>query len=230
MLRDSLLAAALAGLFAACLLTVVQAVWVTPLILEAETYESRGGESAEHDHADHEEWAPADGWQRTAFTLAANVVMGVGYGLLLIGVYVLWRQPGGLWSGAAFGLGGFLVFFGAPALGLPPELPGTLAAPVTERQLWWAMTALLTGAALVVVFSGRLSWLKAAAGLALLIAPHFIAAPQPQTQGAVAPEELQQRFQIATTLANAAFWLLLGAASSYAFHKLMSAHGRLDEA
>ncbi|HWK49724.1 MAG TPA: CbtA family protein [Steroidobacter sp.] len=239
MLRDTLLAAALSGLFAALMLTLVQAVWVTPLIQEAETYESVGNthpqgvesHEHEHDHGDAEEWEPADGWQRTSFTLAANLVMGLGYGLLLMGVYSLWRQPGGLWSGVAFGVAGFIVFFVAPSLGLPPELPGTVAAPVQERQLWWAMTALLTGGALLLLFSSPFSWLKAVTAVAMLVTPHvFVAAPTPEVHAALAPEFLQHRFQMATTVANAVFWLLLGAASSLAFHKLMSSHGRLSEA
>jgi cobalt transporter subunit CbtA len=239
MLRDTLLAAALSGLVAALLLTVVQAMWVTPLILEAETYESAGAapphgaesHDHEHDHGDAEEWEPANGWERTSFTLAANLVMGLGYGLVLIGVYSLWRQPGGLWSGVAFGVAGFIVFFAAPSLGLPPELPGTVAAPVQERQLWWAMTALLTGGALLLVFSSPFSWVKAAAAVVLAIAPHvLVVAPTPEVHAALAPEELQHRFQLATTFANAAFWIFLGAASSLAFHKLTSSHGRLSEA
>lgn len=242
MLRDTFLAAALSGLFAALMLTLVQAVWVTPLIMEAETYESagdaiastaHGAEShaaAGHDHGGGVEWSPADGWERTTFTLGANLVMGLGYSLLLMGVYLLWRQPDGLWSGAAFGLAGFIVFFASPSLGLPPELPGTVAAPVSERQLWWAMTALATGGALLLFFSGTFSWLKTLAGVALLLAPHFVPAPEPEMHGGLAPETLQHRFVIATTLANAAFWVLLGAASSYAFRKLMSWHGRLGAA
>lgn len=224
MLRDTLLAAALSGLFAAVLLTVVQAVWVTPLILEAETYESHA--ATEHHHGEDEEWSPADGMERTAFTLGANLVMGVGYSLLLMGVFLLWRQPENLWSGAAFGLAGFVVFFASPSLGLPPELPGTVAAPVSERQLWWAMTALLTGGGLMLLFSSPFSWPKAVAGLVLLVVPHFVPAPQPDVHSALAPETLQRKFQIATTFANAAFWVLLGAASSLAFRKLMSSHGR----
>jgi cobalt transporter subunit CbtA len=221
------------------MLTIVQAVWVMPLILEAETYESAGAAHShgaespahEHDHGKGEEWEPADGWQRTSFTLAANLVMGLGYGLLLMGVYSLWRQPAGRWSGIAFGVAGFIVFFAAPSLGLPPELPGTVAAPVQERQLWWAMTAVLTGGALMLLFSSPFSWLKAVTAIALLATPHiFVVAPIPQAHAALAPEELQHRFQFATTIANAAFWLLLGAASSLAFHKLTASHGRLSEA
>ncbi|MBL8268308.1 CbtA family protein [Steroidobacter sp.] len=231
MLRDTLLAAALSGLFAALLLTFVQSVWVTPLIMEAETYETVSQAVAhEHEHGVDEEWSPADGWQRTSFTLAANLVMGLGYSLLLLGVYLLWRQPSGLLSGAAFGVAGFVVFFAAPSLGLPPELPGTVAAPVSERQLWWAMTAVLTGGGLLLLFAKPFSWLKAVAGVALVIAPHFVAAPEPEVHAALAPETLQHRFQIATSFANAIFWILLGAASSHAFRKLMSWHGRLDAA
>jgi cobalt transporter subunit CbtA len=240
MLRDTFLTATLAGLFAALMLTIVQSAWITPLILEAETYESGSAQAApEHEHAAHEhaghdhgddEWRPADGWQRTGFTFAANLVLGLGYSLVLMGVYLLWRHPSGMLSGAVFGIGGFIVFFGAPALGLPPELPGTASAALSDRQLWWTTIVVATGAGLLLLFARPFTWLKALAGAVLLIAPHLmIAAPEPEAHGALAPDELQQRFQIATTLANAAFWVLLGVASSHAFRKLMSWHGRLGD-
>lgn len=49
MFRETVLAAALAGIVASLLLTVLQFVWVTPLILRAETYEDRA-EAPEHSH------------------------------------------------------------------------------------------------------------------------------------------------------------------------------------
>jgi cobalt transporter subunit CbtA len=233
-LRETLLAAVLAGLVAAFVLTIVQSIWVTPLILQGETYEDRAEaaalqhESAHSDGGHHHEadaWKPQDGWQRTSFTFAANLLMGVGYAFVLVAVYLLWREPKTAWWGAVYGLAGFVVFFGAPGLGLPPELPGTAAAELVSRQQWWVMIAVATGAGLLLFFSRSKWWFRALA-LAILIAPHFIPAPQPAVEASLAPADLQSQFRLATTLSNAAFWLALGVASSVAFQKLFAVNAR----
>jgi cobalt transporter subunit CbtA len=245
-LRETLLAAVLAGLVAALVLTVVQSVCVTPLILQGETYEDRAEaaaleqesvhpqesahqhesvhQEAEHHH-DPEAWKPQDGWQRMSFTFAANLLMGVGYAFVLVAVYLLWRQPKSPWWGAAYGLAGFIVFFVSPGLGLPPELPGTAAAELASRQHWWVMTALATGAGLLLLFSQQQWWVRILA-LAILVAPHLVPAPQPAVEASLAPADLQSQFRLATTLCNAAFWLSLGVASSFAFRKIFAVNAR----
>ncbi len=241
MVRETVFTAAIAGLVAALVLTVLQIAWVTPLILQAEAYEQpaqsgqvdahehgAGGASAaahEHHH-EAEEWKPQDGWQRTAFTLAANLLLGFGYAMALIAVYLLWREPRSVVYGAIYGIGGFMVFFLAPSLGLPPELPGTAAAEVSVRQLWWAMVAVATAAGLLLLWS-RATWKVRALGVALIVAPHFIAAPQPEVAASLAPEALQSQFRVASTLSNAIFWLLLGLVSSLAFRRMTQGRGRL---
>ncbi|WP_190317653.1 CbtA family protein, partial [Pseudomonas savastanoi] len=125
------------GLLAALLLTVLQSFWVVPLIQQAETYENASAEqvhehadgaTAEHSHA-HEEaaWEPENGWQRVLSTTGGNLVVAVGFALMLAGLYTL-RAPGRTVQGVWWGLAGFAVFVLAPTLGLPPELPGTAAA------------------------------------------------------------------------------------------------------
>lgn len=240
MLRETALASALAGLVAALAFTLVQAIWVTPLILQAETYEEAAEHHADGDHHadadthlqagsdataahhhDEGEWKPQDGWQRTLFTLAANLLMGVGYAFVLVALFLLWREPANLLASAAYGLGGYLVFFAAPALGLPPELPGTAAAELASRQQWWAMTAAATAVGLFLMFSKTRWWLRAAAAL-LIVAPHLVPAPQPAIASSLAPAELQSQFRIATTLSNAVFWLALGLSAVAAFRRLVA--------
>lgn len=244
MIRETVLAAVVAGLIAALVFTVVQAVWVTPLILQGEVYEDAGEaahgaahEAAEHHHDegheaaagghhhDENEWKPEDGWQRTLFTFGANLLMGVGYAFVLVALYLLWRGPQNIVSGALYGVAGFLVFFAAPALGLPPELPGTAAADLTVRQEWWAMTAAATAIGLFLVFSQR-GWGMRILGIVIVIAPHFVAAPQPAVESSLAPAELQSQFRVATTVANAAFWLALGVTSGAMFRKLVTTGSR----
>ncbi|MDB6100058.1 MAG: cobalt transporter [Gammaproteobacteria bacterium] len=236
MLRETILSAVVAGIVAALLLTTVQSVWVTPLILQGETYEDAAEAAVSHHdsapssaghHHDPAAWKPQDGLQRTMFTFGANLLMGVGYAFVLVAFYLLWREPKSALWGAAYGLAGFVVFFAAPGMGLPPELPGTAAAELTVRQEWWVLTAVATGAGLILFFSISKWWVRVLA-LALLVAPHLIPAPQPAVQASLAPEELQSRFRLATTLCNAVFWLSLGLASSIAFRKMVpaNAHAR----
>lgn len=124
--------AGFAGLLAALLLTLLQILWVTPLILEAETYEKSEPVAAQpHEHTpgvaahvhDEEAWEPEDGWQRTLSTTGGNLVVAVGFALMLAGLFTL-RAPGQTWQGLLWGLAGYAVFCLAPSLGLPPEAAG----------------------------------------------------------------------------------------------------------
>jgi cobalt transporter subunit CbtA len=225
--RETVLAAIVAGLIAALVFTVVQSVWVTPLILQGETYEDAAEAAATHhevesssaeQHHDENAWKPQDGWQRTLCTFGANLLMGVGYSFVLVALYLLWREPKNTLGGALYGLAGFIVFFAAPGLGLPPELPGTAAAELSIRQQWWAMTAIATAAGLFLFFSQRRWWVRILA-VTIIVAPHLVPAPQPAVEASLAPAELQSQFRLATTICNALFWLSLGLASGMAFRK-----------
>jgi cobalt transporter subunit CbtA len=257
MFRHILLSAGMAGLLAALLLTLLQMAWITPLILQAETFESgpaaaienhaahAAHETAIHEHDGHEYadaghqhsttepaahdhhhgvWTPADGLERTLFTLASNVVMGFAYGLLLIGIYLGWHRPAGAVQGLLFGLAGFAVFFIAPGLGLPPELPGTAAAELGARQQWWLAAALAAAVGLALICMQKNNSLRAL-GLATLIAPHVIGAPHPVQTYSLAPDALQQQFRIATAIGNAAFWIALGTISAIALRKFSAPRG-----
>jgi cobalt transporter subunit CbtA len=229
MVRETVLAALLAGLVAALGFAVLQSIWITPLILQGEVYEDRAEAAREAappaaadsgHHHDADAWKPQDGVQRTLFTVGADLLMGVGYAFVLLASYLLWRAPKSSWWGVAYGLAGFLVFFAAPALGLAPELPGTASAELAARQQWWGMTAIATAIGLLLLFS-RLPWRSKILGVLIIAAPHLIPAPRPAVEGSLAPEELQAQFRLATTLCNAGFWLLLGIASSFAFRRLV---------
>ncbi|MCU1733567.1 MULTISPECIES: CbtA family protein [unclassified Pseudomonas] len=219
--------AGFAGLLAALLLTLLQSFWVAPLILQAETYETAAPAVQEHEHADAaagaehhhdaEAWSPEDGWQRVLSTTGGNLVVAVGFALLLAAMYTL-RRPGRVTTGALWGLGGFAVFCLAPNLGLPPELPGTAAADLALRQYWWIGTAAATAVGLaLMVFAGN--WLLKAVGLVLLVLPHVIGAPQPEVHESLAPEALESQFIVASLLTNAAFWVALGLISAWLYRR-----------
>jgi cobalt transporter subunit CbtA len=227
--RNIVLLAAIAGVLAGLGMTVAQQLTTVPLILKAEIYEERGATPA-HDHGDaaeaqsHEEggWSPTNGFERTAFSVLANVVTGVGFALLLIAASELfggitdWRQ------GVFWGLAGFAVFTLAPGLGLPPELPAMPAAELGPRQLWWVATALSTATALGLLFYGRSVWAILAA-IALLVAPHLIGAPQPPSYATPIPEGLHHSFVVAVVLTTLLFWVLLGGLAGLFRRRFISA-------
>jgi cobalt transporter subunit CbtA len=118
---------------------------------------------------EHPAWEPGNGAEHAAYTLLADTLTAIGFALLLAagltlrGGDVTWRD------GLFWGLAGFATFTIAPGLGLPPEVPGTEAAPLLDRQLWWLTTAFSTGAALALLaFTRRARWaiLAAADGAA----------------------------------------------------------------
>jgi cobalt transporter subunit CbtA len=210
--RELVVAALWTGLLAGLLLTAAQQIQVIPTLLQAEVYEENAAAAvvanAENSH-EHHEWQPENGWERTFFTAVANIGLAVGFALL-IGAGMCLRGGAGNWrKGLMWGLAGYAVFFVAPSLGLPPEVPGTTAAKLEDRQVWWLMTVLDTafGLSLLVFAKTRVNKFY---GAVLLIAPHLIDAPQPEFHSSAAPAELAQSFIIATVFANAVFWLAIG--------------------
>ena len=162
------------GLLAALLLTLLQSFWVAPLILQAETFENAPAVEVAHEHAagaaahthDAEAWEPENGWQRVLSTTGGNLVVAVGFALMLAGLYTL-RAPTRTAQGLLWGLAGYATFVLAPTLGLPPELPGTAAADLAQRQIWWIGTAASTAAGIALLVFGR-SWLLKVLGLSLI--------------------------------------------------------------
>jgi cobalt transporter subunit CbtA len=220
--RTMILVAAAAGLIAGLGMTAAQQLTTVPLILKAEVFEQAEEAKAEpqHEHADvtaHEHgegWAPSDGFERTAFTLAANVITGIGFALLLIAVSELAGGIAGWRQGVMWGLAAFAVFTLAPGLGLPPELPAMPAAELGPRQLWWIGTVAASASGLALIVYGR-SVLAIGAGVALLVAPHLIGAPQPASYESPIPESLHHSFVVAVVMTTLVFWVLLGGLAGF---------------
>jgi len=227
--RNIVVLAAVAGVIAGLGMTLAQQLTTVPLILKAEVFEQ--GAAPAHQHGDQaaasaqphgeeaaaaeeEGWSPSDGFERTAFSVAANIVTGIGFALLLIAASELfggitdWRQ------GVFWGLAGFVVFTLAPGLGLPPELPAMPAAELGPRQLWWVATVLCAAIALGLLFYQR-SLLAVVAAIALLVVPHIIGAPQPASYESPIPEGLHHSFVVAVVLTTLVFWVLLGGLAGF---------------
>lgn len=228
--RNLFFAALCAALVAGTIMSAVQYFRVVPLILAAETFEGQepAHEHAEgtadhsheatpaepvaaHEHAhDEDAWAPADGFERTAYTVLANLLVSAAFALIVGAISVFANIPITFANGALWGLAGFLAVSLAPALGLPPELPGMPAADLGARQVWWWGAALATGAAALILAKFR-AWPAIIVAAVLVMAPHVIGAPTLVGEHATAvPAHLANQFAAAALATAAVFWLVLG--------------------
>lgn len=154
-------------------------------------------------------WAPADGIERTLYTLGGNLIMSVGFALLLVGCFALDGKPVDGRRGVGWGIAGFAVFTLAPALGLAPEVPGAMAADLVDRQLWWLFAVAAAGGGLWLVVFGRHRWMPIV-GVAVASLPHIVGAPKPEAIGGSAPPELAGEFAAASIVVSAILWVMLG--------------------
>jgi cobalt transporter subunit CbtA len=207
--RRLLLAGIGAGLLAGLVVSIAQFGTTTPLILAAETYETPGaGHAPDRQSTSVPEADPA----RIAGTILANLVTGAGFGLLLVAAFAVRGEAPGAMRGLAWGAAGFVAVALAPALGLPPELPGSRAAALEARQLWWLGTVLATAGALwLLAFGGRYRLL----GLLVLPIPHLFGAPRSELVGGSPPPELAAHFAAASLVVGAIFWTTLGASAGW---------------
>jgi cobalt transporter subunit CbtA len=225
MIRNLFAAALIAALAAGLLTAAIQHFRITPIIMHAETFEGEGGHSHgeetvthvdapgvaahSHDPVAAEEWAPQDGFERTAYTTLATVLAAAGFALLIGAVSMFANIPITFANGFLWGMAGFLCFSLAPAYGLAPELPGMPAADVLPRQIWWVGTALATGGAILLLSKTRASWAIAVA-IALVVAPHIIGAPLAPDEPSAVPAHLATEFAAITLGTSFVFWLTLG--------------------
>jgi cobalt transporter subunit CbtA len=231
--RRIFLAGIVAGLVAGVFITAIQAVKIAPLIEAAEVYEradaSRHAATPDaHDQMggmqmDAAEWEPAEGIERLGFTLVANMLVGVAYGLFLsVGIAVRSAIAGtrsSAMNGIAWGIAGFAVFQLAPSFGLPPEPPGTVAAALLARQSWWLGTALATAAGLALVVFQKNRALQLL-GIVAIAVPHLIGAPQPPPSNGSLPAQIAAEFVAASLGTAALFWLVLGGGVGWLYGRL----------
>jgi cobalt transporter subunit CbtA len=214
-------AAALAGVLSGLLLTAIQQFEIAPLIRIAEVQEDAAiaASPSAHDHSpaapERKTWSPETSRERLLATAISNVILATGFALLLISAMAR-KGITGWRAGLAWGAAGYMVFFVAPSLGLPPELPGSIAAPLRDRELWWAGTVALSAAGLWLIVFSKKSAVRIL-GLALLAAPHLIGVPQPAPHAGSIPAALANEFLRATFVTNAALWLALGGLSGLFF-------------
>lgn len=235
LLRGIIYSALLIGLLVGLLLTGLQTVVVNPIIFASEAFETETVApvaAPAHTHADtgnhhehnDEAWSPADGAERLFYTALANVIASIGFAAVLLALMSQTQLQGwtssSLGKGVVWGLAGYIAFFVAPAIGLPPEIPGIEAAPLENRQGWWLLTV-----ALFVVGIGLLAFaplkLKVIS-LVFFAVPYVIGAPHghgPEFLGdaetVAALKALHSQFIMATGFTNLVFWLVLGVFSAW---------------
>ena len=232
MINRMLTAGLLAGFAAGLLAALLHFAFVQDLILTGEAYETGqithfGGttsgvvtvEQGAHSHAEgaeahsHDAGIPApQGMMRNALTVLFSTFVYVGYGIVLVAGFAFAANVGiavGPAQGVLWGIAGFAAFQLAPAIGLPPELPGTLAAELASRQVWWWGTALATAVGLGLLGYGKSIGI-AALGLVLVAAPHVIGAPQPDGYSGVAPPELAAAFSARVLGVGLVVWAVMG--------------------
>jgi cobalt transporter subunit CbtA len=232
MIRRMLAGGLIAGFAAGLLAALLHFAFVQDLILLGEQYESgalvhletsgAAPAAAGHDHAageaagSHVHGAADPGaesaFQRNALTVLFTALIYAAYGILLVAGFAVAEQFGRTVSpgeGLLWGLAGFAAFQLAPAMGLPPELPGSVAADLGARQMWWLATVVATGGGLALLGYGRTA-LSAALGGALLAAPHVVGAPQLDQFYGVAPPELAATFAARVLGVGFVVWAALG--------------------
>lgn len=229
MISRVLLAAIIAGMIAGAVAACVQIWRVTPLIIAAEVYENQtdagathshgAAEQGAHQHADADEaWGPEDGFERTAYTLLSNIIMGVAFAFVLAAAVMFSGRSITAKNGFIWGVLGFLVFTLAPTAGLAPELPGMPAADLVARQTWWWGTAIATAAGIaLIVLQDRMALKALGAGLIAL--PHLIGAPHPDAYESAVPAALAADFAASSLAMMALFWIVLGVSLGWAMNR-----------
>jgi cobalt transporter subunit CbtA len=236
MFKNLVVSAFGAGLLVCLGVSALQLVTTEPLILHAEEFEDGEGEGDDHGAAPpaslrsvsaggdthahgEEEWAPGDGFERAAYTVLANLVIAFAVSLMLLGAMVLKGDPIDARSGLLWGIAGFAALSLLPAFGLPPELPGTPAADIIARQLWWLGAAAASAAGIALIAFAQ-HWGLKAAGVALLVAPHVIGAPAPPSHDVTYPGALAGEFVVASLVVSALLWSLSGLAAGWLHQRL----------
>jgi cobalt transporter subunit CbtA len=230
MIQRMLAGGLIAGFAAGLLGALLHFAFVQELILLGEKYETgalvhfagagEAPEAAAHDHShgdgeaahDHGDSGETSAFQRNALTVLFTGLIYAGYGLLLVAGFALAEHFGRTikaQDGILWGISGFVALQFAPAMGLAPELPGTIAADLGARQIWWWGTVFATGTGLALLAYGRgfVAWGIAGA---LLAAPHVIGAPQLGEYFGSAPPEVGAEFAARVLGVGLVTWTVLG--------------------
>ena len=209
------------GALAGLALFAIQHFTVIPLVKTAETYEAAAQQANPSMLGDEEGWHPADGWERTSLTALTTILSGIGFAAVLFGAVTLSGNRINARSGALWGLAAFFCFGLAPALGLPPQPPGTATSGLYERQVWWISTVIATAFGLWLLAGVKRAWPLRIIGIISLALPHLIGAPSASGRNIV-PTALIHRFTFASLATTGIFWLLLGSIGGFLYNRIQT--------
>ncbi len=227
MFQRLIFSALIAGLLAGLIVSALHQITTVPLIVAAEEYENQSEEkkaayntngplpiilvhgNAHSNEETSESWAPNEGLERTLWTVTTTLLTAIGFALLLTAGFAISRQEINGRTGVMWGIAGFTALSLAPALGLPPELPGSSAAELVARQSWWVLTVSATIAGIALLCFSK-NWVLRALAIALVMTPHAIGAPHPTRFESLVPGELSGLFVANSLGTSFIFWCLLG--------------------
>lgn len=231
MIARLLTSALFAGAAAGLIIALLQFVFVQPVLLHAELYES--GElvhfGAEPVSA-HPELAGFDPI-RDGLSIIFTMLIYTGYALIMVAAMSLAEMRGAeinARTGVLWGLAGFIAVHFAPGVSLAPEVPGVAAADVGARQLWWGLTVATAAVAMWLIAFGR-NWLAWGAAIVLLLVPHVIGAPEPDTFTGPVPTEIGALFAARAFGVGMAGWVILGLLTGF-FWQRETSHQKVAQA
>lgn len=215
MFKNLVTSAVFAGVAAGVLAALLQLWLVVPLIMEAELYEQGSRVHFPVDGSPQSDrGAPSifDEPLRHLTTIGFSAVTFTAYGFVLLAAFAAAARFGHAITprgGIVWGLCASIAFTLAPAVGMPPELPGAIGAEVGPRQLWYLLCVICTISGLAAVAFGHTGFV-ALIGVAFILLPHLIGAPHLDTYFGVAPPELASDFVARVLGVSAISWVLLG--------------------
>ncbi len=215
-LTSAVFAGAAAGLIAAAL----QLIFVQPVLLHAELYETGqlvhfgadgvNGVSAQQD-------VGGINLRRDGLSVLFTMLTYTGFALVLVAAMSLAQRQGHevtARSGLLWGLAGFVSFHLAPGFSLAPEVPGVAAVELGPRQIWWTGTIVAAALAMWLISFGR-TWLPWGGAIVLLLVPHLIGAPEPAVFAGPVPTEIGALFAARALGVAFAAWVVLGTIAAY---------------
>ena len=234
MVKKLVASALYAGFAAGLIVAALQLLFTVPVILAAEKYETgvlshfggtaQEGAAAETAKQAHEALVESEesSFKRPFLTILATVSANIGFALLMVAGFAFAVSRGHEVTpriGLVWGVAGFCAFHLLPSAGLAPELPGSAAADLHLRQVWWTATVAASAGGLALIGLGR-NWLSWGLGIALLAVPHLIGAPQPTAFAGVVPPELAADFAAKALAVAAVGWVVLGLLTAYFWQKV----------
>lgn len=210
-----------AGAAAGLLIALLQYVFVQPVLLHAELYET--GELVHFGAASVSAIQELAGFDplRDLLSVLFTMLTYCGYAFILVALMGVAEERGAIItprSGIIWGLMGFVAAHLAPAFSLPPEVPGVAAADVLMRQYWWFATVALAAIAMWLL-AFHFTMVGIGAAVVLLLLPHIVGAPQPAEFTGPVPTEIGALFAARALTVGLVAWTLLGAFGAYFWTK-----------